>query len=120
MHELSIAMALVEMATEKLEALGDVRVEALHLRLGPLSGVVKDALAFSFELAAAGTPIEGARLAVTDVPLVVRCPRCGDGEIPTLQSFRCPACGEPTSEIVQGRELELTALEVRENAAAHR
>lgn len=38
MHELSIAMALVEMASEKLETLGAVRVEALHLRLGPLSG----------------------------------------------------------------------------------
>jgi hypothetical protein len=35
-HELSIAVALVEMACEKAADLGDVRVDALHLRLGPL------------------------------------------------------------------------------------
>lgn len=120
MHELSIAVALVEMATGKLETLGAVRVEALHVRLGPLSGVVKDALMFSFELAAEGTPIAGARLEVQEVPLVVRCPQCGDQEIPSPQSFRCPLCDTPTPTIVQGRELELTALEVRDDAAANR
>jgi hydrogenase nickel incorporation protein HypA/HybF len=120
MHELSIAMALVEMATEKLETLGAVRVEALHLRLGPLSGVVRDALEFSFGLAAEGTPIQGARLVFQDVPLVVRCPTCGDQEIGTLQSFRCPLCDAPTGQVVQGRELELSALEVRDDAAANR
>ena len=119
MHELSIAVALVEMATEKLETLGDVRVTALHLRLGPLAGVVKDALLFSFDMAAAGTPLEGARLQIEEVPLVVRCLECGDQEIPTLQGFRCPRCEGP-APIVQGRELELAALEVHENAAANR
>lgn len=120
MHELSIAIALVEMAVEKRESLGDVRVEALHLRLGALCGVVRDALEFSFEMAAAGTAIEGARLVFQEVPIVVRCPQCGDQEIPSLQSFRCPLCGTPTPQVVQGRELELSALEVRENAAANR
>lgn len=120
MHELSIAMALVEMATEKLESLGDVQVEALHVRLGPLAGVVKDALAFSFERAAAGSPVEGARLEIEDVPLVIRCARCGDQEIPTPQSFRCPLCGAPSGAVVQGRELELAALEVRDGTAANR
>ena len=37
-HELSIAVSLVEMACEKAKGLGDVRVEALHLRVGALSG----------------------------------------------------------------------------------
>jgi hydrogenase nickel incorporation protein HypA/HybF len=54
-HELSIAVALVEMACEKAADLGDVRVDALHLRLGPLSGVVREALVFSFDVAAEGT-----------------------------------------------------------------
>lgn len=120
MHELSIAMALVEMATEKLESLGDVAVDALHLRLGPLAGVVKEALVFSFEMAAAGTPVEGARLEIKDVPLVIRCAGCGDQEIPTMQSFRCPICDAPSGTIVQGRELELAALEIRENEPADR
>jgi len=121
MHELSIAMNLVEMATEKAAGLGDVQVEALHLRLGPLSGVVKEALVFSFDLAAAGTPIAGARLKIEDVPLTVVCPSCArERELPSVQRLRCPVCDTPTPRVVRGKELELAALEIREHVATHR
>lgn len=120
MHELSIAMSLVEAACEKSAELGGVRVEALHLRLGVLSGVVRQALEFSFELAAAGTAIEGARLEIEEVAVTVACPQCqGERPLESVQHFHCPDCGTPTPEVIHGRELELTALEVTENAAAH-
>jgi hydrogenase nickel incorporation protein HypA/HybF len=119
-HELSMAMSLVELACEKASGLGDVRVEALHLRLGALSGVVKDALLFSFEVAAEGTPLAGARLEIEDVPLTVLCPRCAVerelGGFPLV----CPVCQTPTPQVVRGKDLELLALEVNENAAANR
>jgi hydrogenase nickel incorporation protein HypA/HybF len=118
-HELSIAISLVERACEKAEELGAVRVEALHLRLGPLSGVVKEALLFSFDLAAEGTAVAGARLEIEDVPLTVRCPHCAaERVLPSPQRLRCPDCDTPTPEVVRGRELELSALEVSEDAAA--
>src|SRR6185295_10786345 len=95
MHELSIAVSLIDMAAEEAERLG-VRVEALHVRLGPLSGVVSDALLFSFDLAAEGTAIEGARLEIEDVPVVVFCPACNEErQLPGIQSFQCPVCGTP-------------------------
>jgi hydrogenase nickel incorporation protein HypA/HybF len=113
-HELSIAVSLVEMACEKASTLGDVEVEALHLRLGALSGVVRDALLFCFELAAKDTPIAGARLEIDDVPLTVLCPECGEErELPGFPLV-CPVCETPTPEVVRGRDLELTALEIRE------
>jgi hydrogenase nickel incorporation protein HypA/HybF len=113
MHELSIAVSLIEMASEEAERLGGVRVEALHLKLGPLSGVVRDALLFSFDLAAAGTVIEGARLEIEDVPVVVFCQSCNaERPLPSIQHFRCPVCDKPTPDVVRGRELELTALAV--------
>jgi hydrogenase nickel incorporation protein HypA/HybF len=61
-HELSIAVSLVELACEEVERRQLQRVQALHVRVGPLSGIVTDALRFSFDVAAAGTPIEGALL----------------------------------------------------------
>jgi hydrogenase nickel incorporation protein HypA/HybF len=119
MHELSIAVSLIEMAAEEAEKLGGVRVESLRLKLGPLSGVVREALLFSFDLAAAGTAIEGARLEIEDVPVVVFCQNCkAERPLPSIQCFQCPACGTPTPDVVQGRELELTALEVTEEAHA--
>jgi hydrogenase nickel incorporation protein HypA/HybF len=120
MHEMSIAISLVEAACEKAASLGDVRVEALHVRLGALSGVVRDALEFSFEVAAAGTAVEGARLEVAEVPLTVLCPRCEkERELPGFPLV-CPACGTATPQVIRGRDLELSALEVSDNAPAHR
>ena len=43
MHELSIAMSIIELAQEESERRG-VHVSAVHLKLGALSGVVKEAL----------------------------------------------------------------------------
>lgn len=63
-HELSIALSLVDLACEEKERRHLPAVQALHLRLGSRSGVVRDALVFSFDMAAAGTCIEGATLKV--------------------------------------------------------
>ena len=62
MHELSIALSLVETICEELPALGAVRVSSVNLRVGDLSGVAADALAFAFDLATDHTRIAGARL----------------------------------------------------------
>jgi hydrogenase nickel incorporation protein HypA/HybF len=121
MHELSIAVSLVELACEEAARLGDARVGALHLRLGPLAGVVEDALRFSFDLAAEGTAVAGARLEVEHVPLTVLCPRCGEERHPaSVQHLRCPVCDAPTPHVLRGRELELFALEVHDHDPAHR
>ena len=68
MHELSIALSLVDLACEEKERRQLPTVQALHLRVGSLSGVVRDALLFSFDMATAGTCIEGARLKVEETP----------------------------------------------------
>lgn len=115
MHEMSIAMSLIEVATEEAERLGNVSVEALRVRLGPLSGVVREALLFSYELAVEGTAIAGARLEIEDVPVIVFCQNCQtERHLLNIQHFRCPLCDQPTPNVLHGRELELTALEVTE------
>ncbi|HEY1496909.1 MAG TPA: hydrogenase maturation nickel metallochaperone HypA [Candidatus Solibacter sp.] len=66
MHELSIAMSIVEVASEEAQRQGGARVEAVHLKLGALSGVVKDALLFSWDLACEDSPIAGAKLEIEE------------------------------------------------------
>ena len=112
MHELSIAMSIVDLAQEEAEK-RNVRVSAVHLKLGALSGVVKEALLGSYELAAAGTALEGSRLVIQEQPVVVFCAACGQArELPSIQYFRCPECGGPTSDVREGRDLQVTALEL--------
>jgi hydrogenase nickel incorporation protein HypA/HybF len=114
MHELSIAMSIVEAAADEGRQRG-AQVSAVHLRLGALSGVVKDALLFSYEVACQDTPLAGSRLVIEDVPVVVFCARCNQNrELESVQSFACPECGTPTMDVRQGKELEVFALEIEE------
>jgi hydrogenase nickel incorporation protein HypA/HybF len=116
MHELSIAISIVELAEEEAERRG-VQVNAVHLKLGALSGVVKDALLSCYEMACEGTALQGSRLLVEDVPVVLFCPRCrAQRPLSSMQLFCCSECGTPCSEIVQGKELEVVALEIQECA----
>ena len=64
MHELSVAMSLVDTICEELPHLGEVTVRSVRIRVGALSGVGMEALMFAFDVAADGTPIAGARLII--------------------------------------------------------
>lgn len=120
MHELSIALSVVDLATERAREAGGGRVEAVHLRIGALSGVVSDALRFAFDVASRDTPLEGARLVIEDVPIAAFCPRCRAERTLRDSRLRCPNCGSPTPDLIRGMELELTALEVEDDVPAYR
>ncbi|MGI8608828.1 MAG: hydrogenase maturation nickel metallochaperone HypA [Candidatus Dormibacteria bacterium] len=112
MHELSIAQSIVEMVDEVAHREGAARVATINLRLGALSSVVEEALQFSFELVAAGTAAEGARLAVEKVALVIFCPTCDAERTLSAPVFICPVCGNPTQSVISGKELEVTSVEL--------
>ena len=100
------------MAEEEARERG-VQVQAVHLRLGKLSGVVKEALLFSYDLACEGTRLEGSRLVVEEVPTVVYCPACqAERPLDSIQRFCCSVCDGPTPEVVRGREMEVVGLEI--------
>jgi hydrogenase nickel incorporation protein HypA/HybF len=116
MHELSIAMSIVELAEEEAEGRG-VHIDAVHLKLGALSGVVKEALLSCYEMACEDTPLQGSRLVIEEVSVVIFCPSCqAQSPLSSIRLFCCPECGTPCSEIVQGKELEVVALEIQECA----
>ncbi|MDH2390829.1 hydrogenase maturation nickel metallochaperone HypA [Streptomyces sp. HNM0663] len=113
MHELSIAAAVVERAQETARAHGAATVDAVRLRVGELSGVVGDALRFSFRLAAEGTALAGAELIVEEVPARAACDGC-DAEFAVGSPPRlwCPRCERPAARLLAGRELELIGVQL--------
>lgn len=118
MHELSIAVGLVEFADREAAKAGWKRISEVHLKIGPLSGVVPDALEFAFDVACRGSVLEGARLVIDNVPVVVYCDNCR--EMKQLQgphNLSCPECGTLCPDVRQGREMEVTAFEVQTNGA---
>jgi hydrogenase nickel incorporation protein HypA/HybF len=74
-----------------------------------------DPLRACYEMARAATPLEGSRLVIEEVPVVVFCPSCqADRELSGVQLFCCAECGTPTPQVERGRELELVALEIEQ------
>ena len=115
MHELSIVTSIVETVTESLNAYPGARVLEVRLRVGALASVIPESLEFCYGIASEGTPLEGSRLVVNLLPVVVHGAACGqDAELEGVQSFRCPRCGEPCSEMRQGRELEIDSIEIED------
>jgi hydrogenase nickel incorporation protein HypA/HybF len=122
LHEASIAVAIVEeialrAAAEHIEAVTEVR-----LRVGVLTSVVPDALQFAWEPATNGTVAEGSRLRIERSALTIACDECAcertiDSELPIPV---CPVCGRSSNRIVRGRELLITAMEVRYAASRGR
>src|SRR3989442_1709070 len=51
MHELSIGLSIIEGAQEEADGQGNAHIEAVHLRLGPLAVVVREALMLAYGLA---------------------------------------------------------------------
>jgi hydrogenase nickel incorporation protein HypA/HybF len=82
-------------------------------KFGPLSGVFKDALRSSYEMATYDTSLQGSQLIIEDVPVVIYCAQCrAESPISSKQRFCCSVCSAPASEILRGKELELVSLEL--------
>ncbi|MFD3441207.1 hydrogenase maturation nickel metallochaperone HypA [Streptomyces sp. NPDC058685] len=115
MHELSIAMAVIDQVRG---AVPDERVASLTLRIGELVAVVPEALDFSFGLAADGTLLAGARLVIETVDGEAHCDGCGrdtpTGMPPVLW---CGDCERPLT-LVAGRELEIVRVVVADEGPA--
>jgi hydrogenase nickel incorporation protein HypA/HybF len=108
MHELAIAESVVSTVLERTEGR---RVTLVRLRVGRLAGVVPDALTFCFDVATTGTALEGAALELVEELGRAHCRTCaGDFEL-TDAFLLCP-CGSADVEVLSGRELSVTSVEV--------
>ena len=120
MHELAITESIVRAITERMR---DARISRVRVEIGRLSGIVPDSVQFCFELATAGTTLEGAalwevvasaRAAALEIDQPrgrVRCRSCGT-EFDTDEVIALCACGCVDVEFLRGRELRIREVEV--------
>lgn len=111
MHELSIAIRVIESAEGHLRAAGGGRVVSIQLRVGRLAGVVPEALQAAVVMAAQDTPLESTSVEIEEVAVRIWCPACRtEVELPGLVPLACPACGTRSGDVRAGDELELVSL----------
>lgn len=112
MHELSLMESALTMVLDRARETGAHRVHAVRLRIGTLSGVVPEALAFAFEVLTPGTLADGAQLLIDPVAARFWCRDC-QREFQSNDMFaECPECHLPSGELRAGREMELASMEI--------
>ncbi len=112
MHEVSIMQSVFELAFERMQQARATQIHRVRIRIGALTGVVPEALQFAFDALKKETPAAGATLDVEYLPVRLHCLECsrefGGDDVAGL----CPTCGQPSTTVRQGRELDLVSLEL--------
>jgi hydrogenase nickel incorporation protein HypA/HybF len=112
MHEASIAIELVQLASEQALLNNANKVSKVGIRVGELSSVIPEALEFAWDDSTVGTICENSTLEIERVKAIAVCPNHGEVLLELQKGLRCPICNTPTPSIVQGEELELDTLEL--------
>jgi hydrogenase nickel incorporation protein HypA/HybF len=97
-----------ESAEQPVRVKQPVRVDAVGLRVGTLSGAVPEALEGAWPIAIVGTALSGARLDIQVIQAAIWCPTCArDQPVDQFYALTCPTCGTPSGHLVRGREFEV-------------
>ena len=116
MHELGIAAIIIEITIDSIpDNLNNLPVEKLNLKVGRLSTVVPENLKFCFETLIPGTPLQGAELSIEEVPVAAKCKECNFQWIVPEPAFICEKCGSGLINIISGRELDISSIEIADN-----
>jgi len=110
MHELSIAMNIVEIAEENAKAANTSVISEIELDIGSQSGVILEALEFAMQSAIQDTMLADANVKINAIPAKAACNKC-QNEFYIDEIFApCPECGNPFCDIIQGKELKVKSL----------
>ncbi|MHB1563640.1 MAG: hydrogenase maturation nickel metallochaperone HypA/HybF [Leptospirillum sp.] len=112
MHELSLAISLLDLLEERACLDAFDKVGKIVLEVGELSGVSVPALRTGFEVAAKGTIAEGAQVDIIEPPGTGWCFTC-ECTVPLKDPFReCPYCGKSAVTPTGGLEFKVVELMV--------
>lgn len=112
MHELSLAVSLVEQVQEIAREQKAKKVLSISLEIGALSGIDRESFEFCFPMACEGTAVEGASLEIEEIPVRIICSDCGVESESELPALCCSSCKSRQFRIKSGREFVLNSIQV--------
>ena len=112
MHELSIAINIIEIAEQHARESNAICVKKVELEIGQLAGVVIEAMNFALEEAVKDTLLENAEFIIHSLTPQARCKMCDT--IFQLDDYfsPCPACNKVDFDIIQGKELQIKSIQI--------
>jgi len=115
MHELSIAMNILDIVEKTAQTNGATVVKDIYVDVGALAGVMIPALEFNLDIAKYNTRARQAAIHIREIKGRGRCPMCG-GTFPMgFYIEPCPQCDDSYLNMVAGDELRVREIEVEQN-----
>lgn len=112
MHELSVALGIVDIAENETKKAHATSVEVIELEIGVLAGVELESLDFVWQTAVYNTVLEHAVKKINRIEGKAKCMDCDTVfKIDHLYDS-CPKCQSYLKGVIQGKELRVKALEV--------
>jgi hydrogenase nickel incorporation protein HypA/HybF len=114
---MSVAQSLIDIIRSEMDKHAVTTLQAVKIKAGRINAIVPEALETAFSTLTHGTALEGARLELETVPLVLECCSCGTRftsatEDTLFLHAACPECGwEFGHRVVTGRELYIEYIE---------
>jgi hydrogenase nickel incorporation protein HypA/HybF len=115
MHELPVVQSMFDICVKHATANNVRKIVAVNLKVGEVSDLQDEWIQRYFDFLSKGTIVEGAKLNIERVPLVVRCKLCSESFRVDLRSDRkveCPKCHGADFVYVSGREYTVDSMEV--------
>lgn len=112
MHEMSLVEGIRTLIQDQARAHAFARVTVLRLEIGRFAGVEKPALEFAFDVVMRGSPAEGARLELIDLPGRAMCYDCMKAVEIVGRFDPCPLCGGGKLIPNGGDEMRIKNMEV--------
>jgi hydrogenase nickel incorporation protein HypA/HybF len=114
MHEAMIAENVLETILAQTKKRAGKVVRAV-ISCGQINALNDEAMKFAFEVAAAGTKCEGAKLKIKHIPLKCVCKDCGSKFEFDLYDPKCSKCGKSDFSIGDDAPLLLEEIELMED-----
>ena len=112
MHEMSLAIRVIEIAILEAEKAGARTLDEIEVEVGQLAGVMAEALSFCLDAAARGTRAEGAEIVLIQVPGQGHCPSCQQEVAVAEFPAQCPKCGGFGVKILAGTDLRIRSINI--------
>ena len=112
MHELAICQSLMDQVENIALERNATSVTLIVIAIGPLSGVEAPLLKNAYPIASVGTVAENAELVIEQLPVRVRCTKCGSESETTPNKLICKQCGDWQTELISGDEMMLLKVEL--------
>lgn len=115
MHELSIVMSIVDIATQQAAQEHAAQVDEIEIDIGCLSTVEMNAFEFAWSQAVKETVLDGTVKRVNRLPGLAKCSDCNTEFRMENLYDACPACNGHLIHVLQGKELRVKSMVVSGN-----